>query len=162
MRVPPGELDRFDNPLRVPAGYATRTLKKTETPGTFCYIITRQSAKSVLTLEKHPVVAELKFNVLQNGHFYVFKCQLCTHSVSLHHDLISNELFCTLQLTRQEFADIVKVVGRESEGQHLSWLFTALPTILLILLFILWCVAFILVILLFPDDAPSESNLSSL
>ena len=61
-----------------------------------------------------------------------------------------------LQLSRQEFADLVKIVGHEDAGQRLSWLFTALPTILLAILFTLWCVAFTLVILLFPDDAPSK------
>ncbi len=50
----------------------------------------------------------------------------------------------------------MKVVGVESSGRRLSWLFTALPTLLLALLFLAWCVAFILVILLFPDDEPSE------
>lgn len=71
---------------------------------------------------------------------------------------LASQTVCVLyfQLSRQEFADLVKIVGHEDAGQRLSWLFTALPTILLAILFILWCVAFILVILLFPDDAPSK------
>jgi hypothetical protein len=59
-------------------------------------------------------------------------------------------------MSRQEFAEIVKAVGREEHGQELSWLFSALPTILLAIVFLLWCVAFILVIVLFPDNTPSK------
>ena len=63
---------------------------------------------------------------------------------------------CIFQFTRQEYAELVKVVGREDYGAHLSWLFTALPTILLAAVFVLWCVAFILVIILFPDNSAGE------
>ena len=61
-------------------------------------------------------------------------------------------------MTQQDYADIVKIVGREDRGKSLSWLFSALPIILLSIVFIVWCIAFILVIVLFPDNESSEFN----
>ena len=60
------------------------------------------------------------------------------------------------QFTRQEFAEVIKIVGQEDLGKELSWVFTALPTIILCIIFLLWCIAFILVILLLPDNTSSK------
>ena len=64
-------------------------------------------------------------------------------------------VYC-FQFSRQEYGDLVRLVGREEVGQHMSWLFTAIPTIILAVIFVLWCIAFILIIVLFPDNSPSK------
>ena len=61
------------------------------------------------------------------------------------------------QLSRHDYSELMKLVGREEAGLHLSWLFSAIPNIALAVMFVLWCTAFILVILLFPDNQPSKS-----
>ena len=52
--------------------------------------------------------------------------------------------------------DIVRAVGREDVGLNLPWLFTVIPNVILGLMFVFWCTAFILVIVLYPDNSKSE------
>ena len=62
----------------------------------------------------------------------------------------------SFQMSHSDYTDIVRTVGREDIGVRLSWLYSAWPTLILAGVFVLWCVAFVLIIVLFPDNSPSK------
>ena len=76
------EILRFDITLRIPDSYHAKTLKKTECIQCFASYFHKSEhsffdrvaidVKSVLTFEKRPLVAELKFKMSQNGRFLMF------------------------------------------------------------------------------------------
>lgn len=113
----------------------------------------------------------LQSNDCDNGHLLASVASsidgICRSRLDFKIDEMPSELVSNsdIALSQKDYTEIINSVvrlkndgGREPEDGpplNLSWLFSAMPSILLFVLFVFWCIAFILVILLFPDGYPS-------
>ncbi|XP_064626799.1 uncharacterized protein LOC135487228 isoform X2 [Lineus longissimus] len=59
-----------------------------------------------------------------------------------------------ISISGSEYAELIKMIGREEYGQKMPWIYSAVPTIVLLSFFASWCIAFICVIVLYPDNTP--------
>lgn len=60
------------------------------------------------------------------------------------------------QLTVDQYRELTGYIGLQDGGGHLPWIFSRIPTILLAGVLVTWCLAFTLIILVYPDDLKSK------
>ncbi|XP_074641279.1 uncharacterized protein LOC141899026 [Tubulanus polymorphus] len=60
-----------------------------------------------------------------------------------------------INITDGEYVKLIEGLGCEDYGRLLSWIHSTVPTIILLSFFAAWCVAFICIIVLFPENTPS-------